>query len=169
LQGKGEVGTLISARLDKHYGEIIQNIDRVQLGYDLIKILNKATEDHPEAEYFHLLQSSFAALDDHTISPELIRIWFEIQLLAMSGHGLNLITDSEGNKLTEKAVYNFDYDSVSFAPHPSGRFTADHIKTLRLIYAGNKPSNLVQVNGLNELLPDIAPLVRTMLTSYIRI
>src|SRR5205085_581911 len=64
IRGRGEMGTLISTRLVKHYGKIVQHIDRVQLGYELIKLLNTATEDRPEADYFELLQQAFAALDE---------------------------------------------------------------------------------------------------------
>ena len=45
----------------------MKDIDRVQLGYELIKMPNKATEDHPEADYFHLLEQAFQALDNDTI------------------------------------------------------------------------------------------------------
>src|SRR4051812_43718179 len=42
IEGKREIGTLISTRLEKHYGDIVKDIDRVQLGYELIKLLDKA-------------------------------------------------------------------------------------------------------------------------------
>src|SRR3954464_8224693 len=63
IKGRGEIGTLISARLVKYYSTIVRDIDRVQLGYELIKLIHRATEDEPEAEYFDLLQTAFAALD----------------------------------------------------------------------------------------------------------
>ncbi len=169
MNGKGELGTLISARLDKHYGNIIQDINRVQLGYDLIKLLNKTTEDNPEAEYYHLLEQSFAALNDSAHSTELIRLWFDSQLLQLAGHEPNLYTDSTGKKLVPAKAYSFDLDSMSFLEHPSGHFTASHIKTLRLLFGRHTIAALTPVQGIAELLPDIAPLVRAMLTSYIRI
>src|ERR1700691_3575599 len=52
IEGRRDIGTLISSRLETHYGSIIKNIDRVQLGYELIELLNRATEDHPESAYF---------------------------------------------------------------------------------------------------------------------
>src|SRR4051812_44153733 len=48
IPGRGDIGTLISSRLETHFGHIVQNIDRTMLGYDLIKLLHKATEDEPE-------------------------------------------------------------------------------------------------------------------------
>ena len=169
MNGRGEIGTLISARLIKYYSTIVKDIDRVQLGYELIKMLNRATEDQPEAEYFDLLEQAFAALDAPSISVELIRVWFEAQLLRQAGHSPNLRTDTNDKKLAPDQTYNFDLEAMAFAPHASGNFKATHIKTLRLLFSHNQPKALNQVEGLNALLTDLTPLVRTMLTSYIRI
>ena len=169
LQGKGEVGTLISSRLDKHYGNIVGHIDRVQLGYELIKQLNKATEDHPEDLYFHVLVTAFEALDDDTIPAQLIRLWFEAQLLKFAGHEPNLMRDEQDQKLEVDQSYTFNFEAMCFVSRPDGRFTASHIKLLRLLFAGHTPNRLAQVENSSGLMTDITPLIRTMLTSYIRV
>jgi DNA repair protein RecO (recombination protein O) len=169
LPGRGEIGTLISARLIKYYSTIVQDITRVQLGYDLIKMLHRATEDRLEPEYYDLLETAYQALDSKDIGTDLIRSWFEAQLLRYSGHWPNLTTDIEGNKLAPDQTYNFDYDDVAFTKHPEGQFTADHIKLLRLIFSGNPPPILNKVQNLEKLLPAVQPLVRTMLQTYIRL
>lgn len=169
IKGRGDLGTLLSARLDVHYGLIIKRIERVQLGYELIKILDRATEDEPEAEYFELLQAAFAALNDDAISVELIRYWFSTQLLAQAGHSPNLYTDAAGVPLSAQKLYNFDFDSVSFIEHTAGHFTAPHIKFLRITYARNVPKTLQLITGVDDLIKAVMPLTQTMLTSYIRI
>jgi DNA repair protein RecO (recombination protein O) len=169
IRGRGELGTLVSARLDTHYGDIVKRIERVQLGYDLIKMLDRATEDEPESDYFDLLQQAFVALNDNTIDVALVRFWFNVQLIRLSGHSPNLSTDASGTKLSADQAYTFDFDAVSFASQPEGRFKADHIKFLRLAFAGNQSGVLQQVSGGAVLLPDVMPLVQTMLTSYIRL
>lgn len=169
MHGRGEIGTLISARLVTYYSNIVQNIDRVQLGYELIKQLNKATEDQPEAEYFQLLQQAFTALNDATIDIGLIRLWFQAQLLKQAGHSPNLQTDNSGQKLTPYQAYNFDFDAMTFTPYSSGKFTAGHIKTLRLLFDGHVPTKLQHVQGMTDLLPDLGLMVHAMLTSYIRV
>lgn len=169
IKGKGEIGTLTSARLIKHYGHIAKHLDRVQLGYDLIKTLNRATEDHPEPEYYGLLEQAFAALDDASIKLDLIRAWFEAQLLKQAGHSPNIQTDTAGNKLDPGAAYNFDFDAMAFTPHAGGKLTAAHIKTLRLLFSSHPPQDIAKVQGLDRLLPALSLLVRTMLTAHIRI
>lgn len=169
IEGKGELGTLISTRLLKHYGNIIQDIERVQLGYELIKLLNKATEDRPEADYYRLLEQAFMALDDTDISTDLIRSWFDCQLLRLAGHSPNLQTDTADNKLTTETNYSFDPEAMTFTPREGGRYSADHIKVLRLLFSDHSPADIAKVQGLDELFAVLAPLVRTMLTSYIRV
>jgi len=169
IQGTGEIGTLISTRLKNYYGNIVKDIGRVQLGYNLIKILNKATEDHPESEYFSLLEQVFAALDDFEIDTQLIRLWFEAQLLKQAGHSPNLSTDTEDQRLRPEYSYSFSFDDMAFTRQVEGNFTATHIKTLRLLFSQNLPSALSQVHDLSQALIDLTNLIHAMLTYYIRV
>jgi DNA repair protein RecO len=168
IRGRGEIGTLISTRLIKHYGRIVHDIERVQLGYELIKMLNKATEDQPEPEYFEILEQAFKALDDPAISRELIRAWFSAQLLRQAGHSPNLRTDTEDQKLDADARYNFDFDAMAFSPKPEGHFKANDVKFLRLMFSGNRPEVLGHVQNSDNLTKMAQPLVQTMLQTYIR-
>ncbi|HVW23627.1 MAG TPA: DNA repair protein RecO [Candidatus Saccharimonadales bacterium] len=169
LAGRGDMGTLMSTRLIKHYGKIVQDLSRVQLGYDLIRDLNRATEDQPGAEYFDLLEQCFTALDDSTVDLDLIRLWFSAQLLRLSGHTPNLVTDAAGSKLAADQKYTFDFDAMCFADTPPGQFAADHIKLLRLLFSETPPSALNQIAGLGPLLKNVSPLVQTMRTTQIQI
>ena len=169
IKGRGEIGTLISARLESHYGTIVQDIDRTMLGYELIKRIHRATEDAPETEYFDILQHIFVALDAPEVSKELIRTWCSAQLLHQSGHAPNLRTNTAGNKLEADKTYTFSFDDVAFAQSDSGRFTSEHIKVLRLLLSANPPKVLHQVQGIEKVLPDVSPLIQTMLNSYITV
>jgi DNA repair protein RecO (recombination protein O) len=169
IRGRGEIGTLISTRLGKHYEHIVQDIERVQLGYDLIKMLNKATEDEPEPEYFELLENALKALNNQDISTALIRTWFNAQLLRQAGHSPNLQTATDGSKLDVDTTYTFDTEVMTFTPHKQGTFTASHIKTLRLLFSVHPPQDIDKVRDLDSLLAEVSPLIRTMLTSYIRV
>ncbi len=162
ISGRGEICTLVSTRLVKHYGHIVEDIDRVQLGYELIKTLNKATEDQPDREYFDLLEQAFAVLDDSNIDIAFVRTWFEAQLLRLAGHTPNLHTDALGQQLTASGVYIFDFESMSFVAHAEANFTADHIKTMRLLFSTNQPRVLARVQGIEQTILDVAPLIRTL-------
>ncbi|HSX42517.1 MAG TPA: DNA repair protein RecO [Candidatus Saccharimonadales bacterium] len=167
IRGRGEIGTLISARLVRHYGHIIRDIDRTMLGYDLIKQLHKATEDEPEADYFHLLDQSFAALDDAAISLDLIRLWFSAQLLRLSGHTPNLQTDVAGARLSATERYEFSFDDSAFTIRPDGGYGPDDIKFLRIVFSGNTPELISKVQGAGGLVEQNRQLVQFLAGQYV--
>lgn len=168
IRGKSDISTLVSSRLNIHYGNIVKDIDRTMLGYELIKQLNKATEDEPESDYFNLLEKTFESLNTEHINSELIRLWFAAQLLKYGGHTPNLQTDTTGKKLSAENTYAFSFDDMAFAQaNGTGRFSAEQIKVLRLLFSSNPPQALQQVQGIEALFEDLAPLVLTMRNSHI--
>ncbi len=168
IRGRGELATLVSARLLKHYGSIVKDINRTMKGYEFIKLLNKITEDEPGSEYFDLLQQVFEALDDKTISLDLIQLWFYAQLLRLAGHTPNLRTDSSNRRLDPVGTYDFTHDDMAFEVRPDGLFAANHIKFLRLSFSGNTPHVLQKVQDADALIASCLQLVRTMLPNHIR-
>lgn len=168
IKGKGTLATLTTARLLVHYDRIVQDINRTMLGYELLKLLNKVTEDEPGREYFELLQELFKALDDSDISEDLIRLWFYAQLLREAGHTPNLRTDSSKQQLAPEGNYHFTHDEMHFTAHPEGMFLADHIKLLRLSFSNNTPRGLHKIQGADELITTCMQLVRTILPNHIR-
>ena len=168
INGKGEIGTLVSCRLKNHYGNIVQDLSRVQLGYDMIKQLNRSTEDETDAGHFELLNMSFAALDDNSVSLLLIRLWFQAQLLSHMGHLPNLLNDVVGEPLTATSLYDFDFDSATFRTNQKGKFDAADIKALRLMFSQNSPLQLMHIDGLIERLDKIEPIIRYHAATYLR-
>jgi DNA repair protein RecO (recombination protein O) len=174
IKGRSDLGTLVSARLLTYYANIVKDINRTMLGYELIKQLNKATEDQPEPEYFELLKQAFIALDDPAVALPIVQLWFQAQLLQLAGHTPNLRTDTSGAKLAADQTYNFSPDDMAFASGSSsngnsaGRFSADHIKFLRLAFGSHPARLLQQVQGSENLTKTLAPLLATMAQTYLR-
>ena len=162
IAGKGSLDTLVSSRLIRHYGQIVQNIDRTMLAYELIKLLDKVTEDQPETAYYELLEQTFFVLDDQTVSVDFIRVWFSAQLLRLAGHTPNLLTETTGAKLSAEKRYEFDYDSTAFTPRDDAAFGANEIKFMRLLFGANRASVVVAVQGGDQLALRCAPLVQTL-------
>jgi len=170
LAGRGEINTVISTRLLKHYGQIVKDLPRTNAAYDFIKTLHRATEDNPEPGYFNLLNDSFAALDDHAINLDLAKAWFAAQLLKLAGHSPNLQTDHDGHKLEPGKTYSFNFDTMTFQTSRAGQdnFNASKIKFLRLIFSNTPLKTLQKIEGLEQLATQIQPLVRTMLQAHVR-
>lgn len=168
VKGRGDIGTLVSARLVTHYGQIVQDINRTMLGYEFIKKLNKATEDEPEADYFHILEQSFAALNDSAVDLELIRLWFTAQLLRLGGYQPNLQTEPDGTRLDAKKQYEFSFDDSAFVARPEAPYDASAIKFLRLVFGGASPSALQKVAGVERLAATTGQLVSLFARQYSR-
>lgn len=168
IPGRKEISTTVSTRLIKHYGKIVKDLERTSLGYELIKKLDKATEDSPESTYFYLLQEAFGALDDPNISLELINLWFSAQLLRLAGHTPNLRTDIKGQKLLPENNYSFDFEKMAFEGHEKGKFNADHIKFLRLSFSQNSAQTLSRVKGASHLAKSLKPIIQSISNIYLK-
>jgi len=167
IKGRGEVATLIASRLERNFPAIITDIKRVQLGYEILKIIDRTIEDQAENGYFYLLEASLQGLNDLRVSPEIISLWFLAQLLAISGHTPNLITDTAGNKLTTKDIYDFDGEAMSFVVGYSGYYGVNHIKFLRMCFMATQPFTLARVNNSQKLATELLPMVNTMRNFYL--
>lgn len=169
IRGRGDIGRLVSARLERHYGDIVKSIEQVQLGYECIRLLGKNTEDEPETGYFFLLDQTFAALNDPNIEVEHIRVWFLAQLLRLGGLVPNMQSDTQGQKLNEHEIYTFSFEDMGFVTANNGRIVADHIKVLRLIFGNYTPGIIQKLRTDKELIAACSALVQTMFSTSLRI
>jgi DNA repair protein RecO (recombination protein O) len=167
IPGRREISTVVSTRLIKYYVNIVKNLNATNTAYELIKRLDKATEDNPESAYFHLLQDAFEALDDPKIEPELVNLWFSMQLLRLSGHTPNLRTDDKNQKLSAEKKYHFDFEKMCFTADGRGKFSAGHIKLLRLGFSPNSAKSLSRITGTPKLTADTLPTVRAIAQNYL--
>jgi DNA repair protein RecO len=171
IKGRGEVDTLISSRLIKHYGNIVKDLTRTNAGYEIIRTLHKATEQAPEADYFSLLEKAFEALNDPELEPRVTKLWFDMRLLKLAGHAPDLVNDISGAKLENSKSYVFHLDRMKFESAPEGRgsFTVNHVKFLRLGFVAGKPQIIQKITGADEFINTLQPLVQSMLKTFVRI
>lgn len=168
IRGRSDIGTLVAARLIRHYSIIVTDLARVQLGYDFLRLLNRNTEDAAEAGYFNLLVHALQGLNDASIEMKIIDMWFRAQLLALSGLEPNLQTDANGHKLEVAGTYRFSLDDQAFAPSEHGSFQANHIKVLRLLFSNYTPMMLQRLHMGQDLLQPIVLLVQAMFSASLR-
>lgn len=152
-EGKGDLGILTSAKLVQFYRHILKDYDRLQFGYQAIKLVSRASDAVDEPEWFDLLAETMAGLDVLTIPLPLVQTWFYLRYASLLGHDLNLELDIEGEKLRADQTYRYDSAEQGLRPATNGDLTGDHIKLLRLI-ASRPLSVLVQVGGVASLLPE---------------
>lgn len=166
--GKGEINTIISSRLVKHYSHLAKDLDRSNMAYGFITKLNKATQENTEPEYFELLKTAFEGLDNTSINPLLSEIWFNMQLLKLAGHKPNLTRDSMGTKLTADKFYIVNFDRMCFDSSQKGDLTANHIKFLRVGFAVKQPQVLQRVQKAEDFSLSLQPIIGTMVKTHLR-
>jgi DNA repair protein RecO len=169
IAGRGEAYTIISARLKKHHGGIVKDLERTNTAYELTSVLNKATEDKTEEAYFELLDKALTGLGDTAVSPAVTDVWFRMQLLKLDGHSPELKTDAAGNALQESAAYNFDIDKMRFSQSRRGAFTSKEIKFMRFGFAAATPGVMQRVQGVEKLVATVQPLIQSMLSGFVRL
>jgi DNA repair protein RecO (recombination protein O) len=150
-EGKGDLGVLTSAKLERFYKHILEDYDRLQFGYTAIKLVGRASETVDESEWFDLLAEALAGIDVLTIPLPLIQAWFYMRYAALLGHELNLELTTDGAALQADEAYRYDSAEQGLRQVNNGEITGDHIKLLRLI-ATRPLAVLVQVGGIGTLL-----------------
>lgn len=162
IPGKRDISTLVSTRLDSHYGEIAKDINRTMLGYELLKLIDKTTEDECEGAFFELTKEVLEGLNDNSIPLSLVEGWFYVRLLELLGHSPNLHQDSAGKSLVAGKDYEFDFDSMAFFERASGAITTKHIKFLRLL-VNCSLEQIKRVEDMDQISKDCVKLLRTII------
>lgn len=165
--GNSSLGRLTSARIDEFYDNIIHDISRVQLGYEILKTIDKITEDNPESSYFYLLCQLLRLLNNPKVSLAIIDLYFKSKLLTIGGHAPNLLTDAMNNRLDETLVYDFNLSSMSLMPTQSGRYKSSHIKLMRLLFNQHVSQRVFNVKLGNHEDEDLKPDIDAMFKAYL--
>ncbi|MFZ1324160.1 MAG: DNA repair protein RecO [Candidatus Saccharimonadales bacterium] len=166
IKGKGDIDTLVSTRLIKHYGGIVRDLYRTQLAYDMLKSANKTIEDHAGAEYYLILQESLAALDSQAISPVVAEQSFSMRMLQRLGHVPDFSVDTAGNSLAAHGHFQYDSEAVAFVPAADGPYDQNHLKVMKLL-AHNGPAAVARIRGISAYCETLAPLISSLRLQYI--
>lgn len=151
--GRGELGILTSARLAAFYRHILEDYERMQFGYTVLKLVARATETIDEPEWFSVLSQVLEQLNELSVERQLVETWFYLRYAELLGDELNLRLDVTGQRLEADKLYMYDETEKALRPSQQGNIGANHIKFLRLI--AEKPlSAVAQIGGVEEILPD---------------
>jgi DNA repair protein RecO (recombination protein O) len=162
IKGRGEVSTLTSSRLIVHFNRILADLDRTMVAYDLLKKIDKVTEDEVDGSWFNILKLGLAGLDDLEIPTELVQSWFNLHILILSGYSPDVHKDAKGKSLVASAHYIFDETAMAFLAAESGPYTVDEIKYIRLLISCDNPSKLKSLKVGKGLLEKCNVLIKDM-------
>lgn len=151
IKGRGDLHTIVSSRLQKHFKNIVTDYDRVQLAYKAIEWIDKITEDDDNSEYYDYIVSALTELDNLANNLDIVELWMRLSLLALNGSQPNLTHDFVGESLSADSSYNFDPSDGCFVKSKTGEFVADNIKVWRIL-STNTPTQARRVGGVAELV-----------------
>lgn len=168
IKGRGDISSLISARGMKYYTNIQTNLERVKLAYEILKTIDKYTEDNSGSEYFKLLNKSLSLIDDLNLNLIDINNYFYAQLIKLSGFTPNLFTDNQDEKLDENSRYNFDLIGMNFIKVVNGRFDSIAIKYLRILFSDSPEKIFYILNDKLDLI-SIHNLIQSMFERHLSV
>ena len=171
------LGILTSAKMRHFYAGILGNLERLELASEIIRAVNRLSEQVDSPELFDITKQVFEALGetneqqpndmntdkmnmdrsqkDMVAMPlRLVKTWFNVNFLRLSGEELNLHFDTSGQPLRPDQTYAWDSLERALVPQNRGGITAKHIKLLRLM--STAPLALVaKVRGVEELMDGV--------------
>lgn len=161
VQGKSSLMTLTSARLKTHFSELITDVFRMQQAFSHLKTVNSIADAETGQEYYDVLLLALGALNSGGYDRRLVDIWFNLQILHLSGSSPNLHIQDQSTALN----FEFNYDRQQFSPVENGLYSQNDLKVMRVCMAQGKPPRLQDEIGSEDRLQALTQtLLRTNVT-----
>jgi DNA repair protein RecO (recombination protein O) len=167
IDGRSELKSLVSTRLEKHFGEIVGDMTYTMMAYDFLKMIDQATKESCDEGFFMLLQAGLESLSENPEHPDVAYIWFVDSLLKKAGVAINTETQVNGQKFDENSNYDFDYEAMGFTSNQNGKYSPKHVKFLRLLPKVSSPSHLLRISGSHAYSADVKQLLETCFKFYV--
>lgn len=129
---KSDLGLLTSAKMKVFYSNLLIDLDRLELASKILKELNRITEQVDNEEFFSILKQSLEGLNNG-LNLRLVETWFNFNLARARGEQINVLSDTDGEKLREDLCYVWDSTDEALRKLPDGNIGAPEIKIIRLI------------------------------------
>lgn len=153
-EGRGDINTLISSRLDIFYGNILKDYDRLEFANFLLKNISKSSENVSESIWYDMTKEILEALDKIEVPLNVIKSWFYLRISSYHGHELSLLYDTESNKLENQKKYTYDIENKGLTIKQNGNITSEHIKILRIL--NNRPLlTIMNVGGIEKFMKEV--------------
>ena len=166
IKGKGDIDTLVSARIYRNFSNISKNLKTTNAGYEVISTIDLVTEHNAENAYYKLLLNTLELLDDG-LSDSLVLGIFYARLLEISGHSLNLNKDISGNNLSEENNYIYNFESGGFEVSNYGH-SGRCIKVVKILF--NQPSGVLKrITGMDDDLNNAVSLLKSTSEYYLHL
>lgn len=159
-QGRAKLATLTSARMLQFYGNIMADINRLELASQFLKRVERASEQVSSPEYFQLLQDALRGINAG-LELNLVETWFNLNIYRINGEEVNFFCDVAGNPLSAEQSYVWDSTENALRPEPQGKISAKEIKLARFLLS-NPLTWASKIEDLAQLLPPISEVAKSL-------
>ena len=158
--GRGELGVLTGARMERHCANIVKDFARMELAGMMLRRVNMLAEGSETARFFEIIDESLIALDEG-VSLVVVEAWFLLNVAKASGEEVNLYRDVTGEKLVAEARYVWDNMEKAFTLREHGEYGAEEIKLMRLAVSA-RLIVVARVRDVEGRWPNILQLARSV-------
>lgn len=151
--GKSEMAVLTGAKMEKFYGEILKDLDRMELASEILKKVSKASDSVDSSEFFEIVDNCLFSLNA-SFDMNLVEAWFNLNLARVMGEEINLYFDADGDKLNADLKYSWNNFDKVFCVDENGEVDANAIKILRLLVS-SKLDVIFRIKDVSNYLPII--------------
>lgn len=151
--GKSEMAVLTGAKMEKFYGEILKDLDRMELASEILKKVSKASDSVDSSEFFEIVDNCLFSLNAG-FDMNLVEAWFNLNLARVMGEEINLYFDADGDKLNADLKYSWNNFDKVFCVDENGEVDANAIKILRLLVS-SKLDVIFRIKDVSNYLPII--------------
>ena len=166
IEGKGDIKTLVSSKMETSYHAIIADYHRTEVAYKVLQAVNKVTHEDCGPEFYELLSQTLNGLADNHSPIELVWEWFMMRLVDCMGHRPLLDTTNNGEKLLPNAHYDFDYATMSFVASEQGSYARNDIKFLRLLLETDI-QHLLRIHNIDVVVQRAKPLISAVFQQFV--
>lgn len=164
IDGKSELKTVISTRINEHFSNIGLSVERTMAAYDLLKAVDQYTKSGVDPGVYEVLEKALRGLNSLSNEQEIVYVWFSSHLLVLVGSGINIEKPMDAPKFQEDNRYSFSYEDMSFYESKKGAYEANHIKFLRLVIKSGLPEKLKIIENSGLLALDLNSLLQHSIT-----
>lgn len=166
IKGRGDIDTLVSARINRNFSKISKNLKATNSGYEIIAVVNEISEHNADSAHYSLLKNKLNLLDEGYDELMVLGIFYA-KVLEISGHSLNLSRDISGNDFIETKKYNYNFDAGGFEETFFGN-SGSTIKVIKLLF-NQPPHVLVRITGMEQDLNSAVSLLKSLVDYYLHI
>lgn len=159
-QGRGELGTLTGAKMQRHHANIVKDFARMELAGAMLRRINMMAEGAETEGYFEIIDEGLTALDEGA-NPLMVEAWYLLNAARVSGEEVNLYRDATGERLAADARYAWDSMERVLTMREGGDYGAEEIKLMRLMVSA-RLAVVRRVKGVDDKWAGILQLARSV-------